>query len=737
MTLDNSIYKQLFKQCVVGFLVCDRSKNIIAVNPHAARLLGYTQSELKDQQIDKVFPKQLVNRISRKLTSKKKRFFFAETLVNKKDQTTVEVEIHANRVESQEHVVMMLVVRDVSHHKHEANALKEKNAQILQVQNELKTAQKLARIGSYLLDIESGKWTSSDVLDKLFGINKKSVRTVRTWISLIHPDEKKEMLAYLLHEVIGKKNRFDKEYRIIRRTDKSVRWVHGLGKLIFDDHNNPIQMFGTIQDITEQKEREQKLAKFSQLVEQSKEGMAIADLEGAIIFVNKAWCQMHGYTSAKALIGKNLEIFHSKKQFIEEVKPFNTIVMKRGSNSGEMGHKKKNGDLFTALMTTTLLKDSNQIAFAIAGTAIDITQQRAIQDQLKESEEKYATIIERSNDGIIVLQDKKIQFVNAMAMHIIGYDKKDLIGKEFLKFIDPNDQERVVKNYVRRLKGEDVKSRYEFNLVLKNGEKVLVEVNASQVRIGGKVGVMAILRDVTKDNEVKRLKQEFLSLASHQMRTPLTGIKWAVEILRKGKIGPLTEKQKEMVDQIEISSLRMIALVDDLLDVSRIDNKETEALKKDNCNVCSLLQSVVNEMQILIDEKELTLVMNPCGNCSASLWVDEKKIRQAFQNILSNAIKYTPRQKRIAITGKKIGKEIVYAIQDEGVGIPENQQKQVFQKFFRADNVVTTTGGTGLGLYLSKDIIEKHGGRIWFESEEGKGTTFYIALPIKKMMLNT
>lgn len=352
-------------------------------------------------------------------------------------------------------------------------------------------------------------------------------------------------------------------------------------------------------------------------------------------------------------------------------------------------------------------------------------------NKLKESEAKYSTLIEHSNDGITVLQDGKFVFLNPQIAKIIGGEIEDYLGTKFIELIALADRKMVSERYLSRLKGKNVESRYEFKIVNSDQRLVPVEVNASLIKYNGKPAVMAVVRDMTKAKELEKLKSEFVSVTSHQLRTPLTGIKWFMELLLTGQGGRLTKKQLDYLNQINESNERMIRLVDDLLNVSRMESSGKFKVTSKLEDVVKIFHNVIAAQKVTADKKRIEIVhAQPCID-SFKASVDAGKLSLVLQNILDNAIKFSPQGSTITIDFGIEGKNLIFSVADQGVGIPKDQQYRVFERFFRAENVLHTQPGTGLGLYIAKFLVEKHGGKIWFESEENKGTKFYISIPGK------
>lgn len=242
---------------------------------------------------------------------------------------------------------------------------------------------------------------------------------------------------------------------------------------------------------------------------------------------------------------------------------------------------------------------------------------------------------------------------------------------------------------------------------------------------------MATEENVTTLRDVDRSKTEFVSIASHQLRTPLSAIRWYIEMLLAGDAGKLSDKQREYMDEVYTSTARMVELVNALLDASRLE-LGTFSVSNETIDIVQLANDIMSEQKISALQKKLDISISTDTEIP-KIQSDLKSLRMVMQNLLSNSIKYTPENGKIKISFSIFkSNNILIKISDNGYGIPKPQQDRIFTKFFRADNVrLKSTEGTGLGLYIVKLIIDNYGGRIRFESEENKGTTFYITIPIK------
>ena len=279
-----------------------------------------------------------------------------------------------------------------------------------------------------------------------------------------------------------------------------------------------------------------------------------------------------------------------------------------------------------------------------------------------------------------------------------------------------------------------------YYFVRTDGEKFPVAVTATPVVVDKKaVGAVVIFRDITHEKDIDQAKSEFVSLASHQLRTPLSTISWYTEMLLDEDAGKLNDNQKSYLHEVYEGNRRMIDLVNALLNVSRIE-LGTFAVDPEQMSIVDISKSVLAEIKPDITAKNMNIVEKYDPKVPV-INADPKLIRIIFQNLLTNAVKYTPAKGTITVEIKMdkpvptaIKEDIFITVADNGYGIPKNQQDKIFTKLFRADNIKPkVTSGTGLGLYIVKSIIEQANGKVSFESEENKGTTFKIVMPTSGM----
>lgn len=340
------------------------------------------------------------------------------------------------------------------------------------------------------------------------------------------------------------------------------------------------------------------------------------------------------------------------------------------------------------------------------------------------------TMLNNLTDGILVLDSShRIELINPLAEAFFKKDKKEFLGKNIFKISSPRF---ILTPFFQALKsGKKGKIKNILQKEVRLGEKIFVEV--STVFLGEEnesKGVLIILHDVSRDKLVETMKTEFVSIAAHQLRTPLSAIKWTIRMLLDGDIGAISEDQKSLLEKTYESNERMIGLINDLLNVTRIEEGRF-LYKPEISQIEDLTDKIIKNSEGSLAMKKIKIKLEKPRDLLPSVLVDEEKMGLAIQNLLENAIKYTPEKGLIIISLQKEKNYILFKIKDTGVGIPLDQQDRIFTKFFRGSNVVKMeTDGSGLGLYTTKNIIEAHNGKIWFESEEGKGTLFCFTLPI-------
>jgi two-component system NtrC family sensor kinase len=350
---------------------------------------------------------------------------------------------------------------------------------------------------------------------------------------------------------------------------------------------------------------------------------------------------------------------------------------------------------------------------ALADYAAIAIQNAHYYTAIERERQKYHTILTNVRDGVLVLdEERRILLINEACLIAFGLQEPDCLGKTIDQVISNQDLILMLRQAPAQwAKGGEIR--------LEDGR-----IWNCQLTPIPEVGIAVTMHDITHLKELDRVKSEFVSAVSHDLRSPLTAILGYSELI--GRVGPLNDRQREFIQRVQVSVQGITALISDLLDLGRIEagldaHKELIDLRP------LIRQSLENLSSFLVEKgQKLEVEISPS---TPLIWGNAVRIQQMINNLVSNAIKYTPKGGRLGVRTRQEDGQAVLQVWDHGVGIPPAEQPYIFDKFYRASNLPEDTGGTGLGLTIVKSIVEDHQGRIWVESTPGQGTTFTIVLP--------
>lgn len=391
------------------------------------------------------------------------------------------------------------------------------------------------------------------------------------------------------------------------------------------------------------------------------------------------------------------------------------------------------GDEFEEL-GNTFNKMAGELKKTNASLKQALAQSRQAQKRAEAEKEKTKSTLNSLVDGLLVLdEDKRIDLVNPKAQKILGVDKDEAAGET----IEQNLHYPKLKKLYDILEGEVRTTGKEVEVFLEDPFPSYFQVNVIPViSEKEKIGTMIVLHNITREKRVERLKNEFVSIAAHQLRTPLSAMKWGMETISeelKQKLGKKYSRElKQIFQKTQSRNEAMIELVDDLLNISRIEEgrfvgeKEVVPLK-------NLIREINQDLEDEASKNNIEVKLTKFPDQKIYIKADKAKIKLVFRNLLENAITYSyPNSKvfiRIREARQKEG-QIQVEIKDNGIGISQNDQEKVFSKFSRGKNAVKSeTKGSGLGLFIVKNIVEAHGGEIWFKSKLNQGSSFFFTLP--------
>ncbi|MBD3418956.1 MAG: PAS domain S-box protein [Chitinivibrionales bacterium] len=500
-------------------------------------------------------------------------------------------------------------------------------------------------------------------------------------------------------------------------------------------HNPQGVVIGGIElfeDVTEKRKAREHIDKLQRAINQSGEGIAIADTEGIITYANHAWAHMHGYTAVE-LPGKHLSLFHSEQQLQKEVIPFNEKVMHNGHCSGEVGHKRKDGSTFQTYMSTTLLVDENKRPVGLIGAAQDITILKEAEEKLRESEKSFRALFNTSSEAlhIIDMQSGTFLAVNPSMSEMFGYTERELLNLSPPDLAPPGDRKKQ-ESALKIIIEEGGIRNFEGVRLRKDGTMFYALISSKVIFWRGKQVIYGSIRDITPQKELQfemqKKNNEILQFArtiSHDLKNPLAGLQGILDIVKMTYGDSLDEDVKDVVASGEQAIEYSLELLNELLDIAKIEAGE-KVLQKRVIDLHELVEKVVERLKVQAAGNKVLLQNEVTGHINA----DPQEIGKVYMNLIGNALNYAANGHDAwviaGVSHTPQGTELF--VRDNGIGIPKESIPVVFDKFQRGANVGTLQG-SGLGLAICKSIIEAHGGAIRVESQAGKGSTFYFTIP--------
>ncbi|HLZ59920.1 MAG TPA: PAS domain-containing sensor histidine kinase, partial [Ktedonosporobacter sp.] len=531
-----------------------------------------------------------------------------------------------------------------------------------------------------------------------------------------------------------------------------------------------LHVLGAIRDVTMQRlaERErlqqvQHIRLQAELLNQAHDAILTRDPINRVLSWNKGAEKLYGWTEQEALgrVTHNL----LKTRFPISRSTLDALLEQRGEWEGELTHTCRDGSTVIVESRQVLVRDETGQPLAILEINRDITKRRRLEQAEQVTHTETAgrlvflqQVLDTLPGSVYLVQgsDARLLFANSAASRIWGAQWP--VDQPMLEFLRSNGIEIVNAQglslaveqlaTLRAVRQGEVVAQHQETIRHSDGTHLPVLVNAAPVALpplwnesqrksgplvtGTEPVALVVHQDVTALKEAEYLKDEFVGIAAHELRTPLAVLAGYADMLmtqtKRGHGPQLADWQLEALQEIKQATTRLATLTEDLLDVTRLQAGRL-TLQQTLVNVVALVQRVATQMQQMTALHQVEVCTS---HSELRAHVDVKRAEQVLMNLIGNAIKYSPQGGPILITIKEepMAQGVQIRVQDKGIGIPKHQQAQIFGRFIRADNALAWgISGTGLGLYLCRELVERQGGRLWFESEEGVGSTFFVSLP--------
>ena len=626
------------------------------------------------------------------------------------------------------------VIEDVSHRKASELALKNSEERFQLV------AQGMS-VGLWDWDILNHKLYWSQKLRDIFGIvDPDFIPTFENFSALLHPDDIDYTLK-ILGEHLEHKGPYDVEYRICF-PDGKYAWIHASGQAVWNEDNQPYRMAGSVVDISKRKHAEEEQKKFFDLIEESKDYVGMADLEGNLLYHNRSALRMIGLPEGYDISDLKISDMHPKWAADIVLETGVDTVLIHGSWEGETALLHRDGTEIPVLQSLTLHRDAKGDPTYFTTVMRNITERKKYETTLKTSEERLRLAASGTIDGLWdwnVLTGEV--YYSPRFMQELGYQENELpytidtFGNILLHSEDIAPTFAAVEADHKHIAPYNT----EYRMRHKDGHYIwhnargqtVWDENDTPIRMTG----FTTNIDDRKKLEAQRLQlldkltesntelERFAYVASHDMQEPLRMIANFGSIIEQEYGNKLDEDGKQYIHMVTDSAIRMQAMISDLLEYSRIGS---EGLRFTEINCSHALNMALENLQVVIEENNANIIHKPLPVVQAN----RMQLIRLLQNLIGNGIKYQPtgRVPEIHITAEDKGNEWCFSVRDNGIGIPASALEKVFQPFKRL-HTWDEYKGSGIGLSVCEKIVESHGGKIWVTSKENEGSEFLFTLP--------
>jgi PAS domain S-box-containing protein len=544
-------------------------------------------------------------------------------------------------------------------------------------------------------------------------------------------------------------------------------WVLDETILVRDEQGTPLWVQGFLVDITERKNAEETRARLASIIESSNEAITSASLDLRFTSWNAGAERMFGYP-AKEVLGQPVTLLVPPEHQQRALDLVRRVVEEDQVAQYETVRLREDGARVHVSFTYSPIRNSSGKVVGVSAIGQDVTERKRAEQAIRDSESKFRAFVETTDEWVWAMDvDTMHTYSNPAVTRILGYEPEEVVGMAWSEFVVEADREELVRAIAEQAERREGWSAMVVRCLHRDGSMRFLESTATPdlddegVLIGwrgtdrdvtgriqaeadrerllvGEQEARAIAeaaqRDLAAQNErlreLDRLKDEFIALVSHELRTPLTSIRGYTELLLDGEAGELTEDQRQFLGVVERNSHRLLHLVGDLLFLAQVEAGKL-VLDVGALDLSTVASESVETARPQAEAKGITLTL--ATGPTPPVAGDRARIGQLLDNLVSNAIKFTPEGGRVDVRVRVLRKQAILEVRDSGMGIPAIEQEFLFERFFRTSTATEQAiQGTGLGLAISKAIVEAHEGRITVASEEGAGTTFRVSLPLHR-----
>jgi len=726
-------YQTLIEQASDGIFISNNAGHYTDVNSYGCTMLGYSKEEILSMNVKDIILNEYLKNTPLKFDEMKNgNTAVAERILICKDRSLLPVEISGKILNDGR---MQGIVRNISD-RLKANEL------IKIREQHLKRAEEVANLGNWNLLIDEKILIASDNACRIYGFeqNVNSLETVKGKTL----SEYRAKMDKALSDLIDFNIPYEVEFKIFRESDDKIIDVYS--KAEYDKINNIV--FGIIQDITARKQADKALIdsekRFRSVFECSSTGKSITGADGKLIKINEAFAAMLGY-SMEEITNLNFTEITFQDDIAKSRESLRSLLNNEMSvHRMEKRYIHKTGRIVWADVNITLLRDETGDPSSFITSIIDISEKKKAEEKLLHSEVRYRSLFEFAKEGILIINAETgiIDDVNPYLIEMLGYSHEQFLGKHLWE-VSPFLDIAANKNNFAELQVDEYIRYEDLPLETSDGRHINVEFVSNVYEVNNQKVIQCNIRDITerkqaeaelliakeKAEESDRLKSAFLANMSHEIRTPMNGIIGFSSILTDSSLTEQERKEYSII--LNVSCNRLLNTINDVLDLSKIDAGQME-VNVNEFRLENLFQDLYDVHLENFNTKGIDFQYQIENElCEKQIFSDELKIYQILNNLLSNAYKFTHKGK-VDFGCHKVGDNILFFVSDTGIGITQKSQELIFGRFNQEDSS-TSRGyeGTGLGLPISKGLVELLGGEIRVESVKGKGSIFTFTIPIK------
>ncbi|TAG92858.1 MAG: PAS domain S-box protein [Oscillatoriales cyanobacterium] len=637
--------------------------------------------------------------------------------------------------------------------------------ELRKINQQLTLALSATKIGFWDWDVPGNHIIWSIEHEQLFGLAPRSFDgSYECFAACIHPEDLLN-LNNASDEARTRRADYDHEFRVVW-PDGSIHWMEGKGKFFYSEEGEAVRMVGTVMEISDRKSRELQLHLLESVVTTTNDAVLITEAEPIdepgprIIYVNPAFTRLSGY-SLEEVFGKTPRILQGEKTERTSLNRIRTALKNWQPLRIDLINYRKDGTEFWVELSIVPIADKTGWFTHWVAVQRDISDRKIAekslqklnqqleirvfqrtkelefsQTELRHSEALFRSLSECSPVGIFKIDaEGKFIYTNPRCQAIGGFTSEEALGDGWMQFVHQEDL-KVVLSMWSNPKSFAPEFSCEFRHIHRDGTVRFCRVKTAPIfsPLGQLIGHVGTVADITESRAIEQMKNEFISIVSHELRTPLASIRGSLGLLAGGVLKNQPETAKQMLEIASNDTERLVRLVNDILDLERLDSTQV-TLAKQWCDATDLIRQSVKSVQSLVDQNNINLSI---VSGSVQIWAEPDRIIQMLVNLLSNAIKFSPAQSTVTVSVEDLGdslrdsyaSRVLFEVKDRGRGIPADKLENIFGRFQQVDaSDSRQKGGTGLGLAICRSIVQQHGGRIWVESVVGEGSSFYFTLP--------